>query len=67
MKPRHERLLQSDHEVERPYLAAVGVTGELEPYPEGLGVEQSARLVRQQDQLTAGIAIEEGAPKGFLG
>ena len=67
MKPRHERLLQSDHEVERPHLAAVGVAGELEPYPEGLGVEQRPRLVRQQHQLATGIAIEEGPPEGVVG
>ena len=67
MEPRDERLLQSDDEVERPHLAAVGVAGELEPDPEGLGVEQRARLVRQQDQLTAGIAIAEGAPKASSG
>jgi len=67
MKPRHERLLQSDHEVEGPHLATVGVARELEPYPEGLGVEQRPRLVRQQHQLTIGIAILEGPSERFLG
>src|SRR5450631_23875 len=67
MKPRHERLLEPDHEVERPHLTAVGVAGELETYPEGLGVEQRPRLVRQQHQLATGIAIVQGTPEGLLG
>ena len=67
MKPRNKRLLQSDHQVERPHLAAVGVAGELEPDPEGLGVQQRPRLMRQQHQLATGIAIVQGAPERLLG
>ena len=54
MKTGNERLLKSDHEVERPHLAAVGVAGELQTDSEGVGVEQSPRLVREQDQLAPG-------------
>ncbi len=67
MKPRNERLLQSHHEIERPHLSAVGVSGELETDPEGLGVQHRPRLVGQQDQLSAGVAIAEGAPERLLG
>ena len=55
MQPRQE-LLQAHEVTEGPDLAAVGMSGELQPDAERRRIEQGRRLMRQQHQLACRIA-----------
>ena len=56
VQPRPEPLLQANEVPERPDLAAVRVSGDLQPDPERRRVQQRARLVREQDELALRVA-----------